>query len=338
MARLNGPGDHSSDAPVAGAMTRSDGSGEGEYAEASHTEQEIPAQPTRAPRTAEPERLTRRFGPVNRSERERIISQAREIRFPIGMRGYDRAHVDRYVEQVNRLIAELEISSSPESAVKHALNEVGEETRDLLQRAHQTADDILARAQARADDMVAEAERDADRLRELAERDSRRMSDASAHESKKLVETAQREVDDLREEAARDATNMRESAEREAANMRESAAREAANVRESAEREAANMRESAERDTAEARAKAQRETDELRESARHDAHEMLASAETRARELALNAETIWRERRRLLEDIQGVGEQLVSMGEAESKRFAVLPDGAKVSEPPSSSQ
>ncbi|MBV9337067.1 MAG: hypothetical protein JO243_14375 [Solirubrobacterales bacterium] len=41
---------------------------------------------------------------------------------PMGRRGYSPAAVDRYVEQVNRLIAELEISASPGSAVRHALD------------------------------------------------------------------------------------------------------------------------------------------------------------------------------------------------------------------------
>jgi DivIVA domain-containing protein len=254
----------------------------------------------------EPDRLARRFGAASRAERDRIISQAREIKFPVGLRGYDRAAVDRYVEQVNRLIAELEISSSPESAVRHALDEVGEETRDLLQRAHQTADDILARARARSDDTLQQAEREAERMRELGERDSHRTSDAAAHESQKLLETAQREAADLREAAARDATEMRESASRDTKEARATAKRE----------------------TEEARATAERETDDLRATARHQAHEMLEAAETRARELALNAETIWRERRRLLEDVQGIGQQLVAMGEAEAKRFPHVPDGA----------
>jgi hypothetical protein len=45
------------------------------------------------------------------------------------------------------------------------------------------------------------------------------------------------------------------------------------------------------------------------------------AAESRAQELSHSAETIWRDRRRLIEDVKAVGEQLVSIGEAESKRF-----------------
>ena len=71
------------------------------------------------------ERSTRRLPSsiVSAPERERLIKQARDTEFPVAIRGYDRAAVDRYVEHVNRLLAELEISSSPESAVRHALDD-----------------------------------------------------------------------------------------------------------------------------------------------------------------------------------------------------------------------
>ena len=45
------------------------------------------------------------------------------------------------------------------------------------------------------------------------------------------------------------------------------------------------------------------------------------AAEARARELARSAEKIWRERRRLLEDMRAVAEQLAAIGEAEGARF-----------------
>jgi hypothetical protein len=60
----------------------------------------------------------------------------------------------------------------------------------------------------------------------------------------------------------------------------------------------------------------------MRSSARADADAVREAAETRARELARNAEMIWRERRRLIEDMRAVGDQLVAIGEAEAaKRF-----------------
>jgi hypothetical protein len=57
---------------------------------------------------------------------------------------------------------------------------------------------------------------------------------------------------------------------------------------------------------------------------------MLESAETRSRDLARSAEAIWRERRRLIDDMRGIGEQLVAIGDVEGKRFAKLGDEVPV--------
>ena len=57
---------------------------------------------------------------------------------------------------------------------------------------------------------------------------------------------------------------------------------------------------------------------------------MMESAESRARDLARDAETIWRERQRLIDDMRGVGEQLVAIGEVEGKRFARPVEGSLV--------
>src|SRR5947199_7297915 len=74
------------------------------------------------PRQRDGDRSTRRppSSVVSARERERLIKQTRDTEFPVALRGYDRGAVDRYVEHVNRLLADLEISSSPESAVRHA--------------------------------------------------------------------------------------------------------------------------------------------------------------------------------------------------------------------------
>ena len=72
------------------------------------------------------------------------------------------------------------------------------------------------------------------------------------------------------------------------------------------------------------RSSAQRDADELR--AASESEEMLEAAETRSRDLARSAEAIWRERRRLIDDMRGIGEQLVAIGDVEGKRFAKLSD------------
>jgi DivIVA domain-containing protein len=150
--------------------------------------------------------------------------EVREVDFPVALRGYDRAAVDRYVQKVNRLIAELELSSSPESAVRHALEEVSEETSGLLQRAYETAEEITARSRAKADDRIQQAEREAKDVRE-----------AAADEAQATLETAQREARELREAAERDAHELRETAAREAQQVRATAQREVEEIRAAAE-------------------------------------------------------------------------------------------------------
>jgi cell division septum initiation protein DivIVA len=153
-----------------------------------------------------------------------MLRAVREVDFPIGLRGYERIAVDRYVQQVNHLIAELELSSSPESAVRHALEEVSEETSGLLQRAYDTAEEITARSRAKADDRLEQAEREAAELCEAAGRE--------AHEAR---ETAQREAQELRATAAREARELRESAAREAQEVRAKAHHEVEEMRGAAE-------------------------------------------------------------------------------------------------------
>jgi cell division septum initiation protein DivIVA len=248
----------------------------------------------------------RRFarGRLTSSERDRILAEARDITFPITVRGYRRADVARYVKDVNRLIAELEISSSPESAVRHALDEVSEETRDILQRAHQTAEEITARSRAKADDRLQQAEQEAREARE----------------------TAQREAEESREAAASEAHQVREAAAREAQQARETAQREATALREAAAREAAELTETTSRETGHVRAVAERETDELRARTRREADELLEAAEHRTRELTQDAEAIWRERRRLIDDIAAAAGQLLAISETASTRFARFGD------------
>ena len=94
------------------------------------------------------------------------IADLRNIRFSTAMRGYDREAVDEYVNRVNQVLAELQITAAPESAIRHALDQVTEETKGLLERAHETADEITRRSRSQADDRVQAAHREAEELRE----------------------------------------------------------------------------------------------------------------------------------------------------------------------------
>jgi DivIVA domain-containing protein len=158
-----------------------------------------------APGTAHPAGVV----PQPRQVRDGELAELRQPDFPIVMRGYDRAAVDAYIERVNQAIADLQVGRSPQSAIRHALDQVGEETRGILERAHDTADEITARSQAQAAGRVDEAEREARELIETAETRVR-VLDADAddvwHERKRLIDDIQRvsaELAELADAAAR---------------------------------------------------------------------------------------------------------------------------------------
>jgi DivIVA domain-containing protein len=137
-------------------------------------------------------------------------SRAHEIgdrSFPIVMRGYDRAAVDAFVQEVRELVAELESRQSQESVVQRALAEVGEETTSILQRAHETADEIAARSRAQAEGRIQRAEREADLVRQQADAYSKQI----IVDTRLLWEERQRLIDDIRQ-LADDVLNTAEEA------------------------------------------------------------------------------------------------------------------------------
>jgi DivIVA domain-containing protein len=134
---------------------------------------------------------TQRFG-RSRSAAERI----REVSFPIvAMRGYDRRAVDEFVEQMIELVGELEGRQSREAVVQRALDEVGEETAGILQRAHETADEIAARSRAQAEGRLQRAEREADIMR----RDADAYAEQVVVDTRLLWEERQRLIEDIRQ-------------------------------------------------------------------------------------------------------------------------------------------
>src|SRR5262249_57347885 len=98
----------------------------------------------------------------------KVPADIRDVSFAAAVRGYDRRAVDAYVKRVNRLIAELEVSRSPQAAVRHALDRVGEQTSGVLQRAPQVAEEITATALAEAEGTTARARAEAEEILEDA--------------------------------------------------------------------------------------------------------------------------------------------------------------------------
>jgi cell division initiation protein len=127
--------------------------------------------------------------------------------FPVVMRGYDRAAVDAFVQEVVELVRELEGSAMHESVVQRKLEEVGEETAGILQRAHETADEIAARSRAQAEGRIQRAEREADLTRQQADA----YAEQVVVDTRLLWEERQRLIEDLRT-LAEDVLNTAEDA------------------------------------------------------------------------------------------------------------------------------
>jgi DivIVA domain-containing protein len=160
--------------------------------------------------------------------RDDVPDNLRAVSFHSAVRGYDRREVDRYVERVNRVIAELEMTRSPESAVRHALERVGEQTSGILQHARQTADEIThtasseaeettARAKAEARDIVAGARAEAERIVAAGERDARDRLDQGEGE----LEALRRQGDENRAREEERLAQLRREAETEMRELRE---------------------------------------------------------------------------------------------------------------------
>ncbi len=126
-----------------------------------------------------------------RSASERISGRE----FPIVMRGYDRHAVDAFVQEVLQIVEELEAGAASESVVQRKLEEVGEETASILQRAHETADEIAARSRAQAEGRIQRAEREADLMRQQADA----YSEQVVVDTGLLWEERQRLIEDIRQ-------------------------------------------------------------------------------------------------------------------------------------------
>jgi DivIVA domain-containing protein len=118
----------------------------------------------------------------------------RDVSFPMAVRGYDRRAVDEFVEELRTLVADLEAHQTREGVVQKALDELGEETAGILQRAHETADEIAARSRAQADGRLQRAEREAD----IVKRDADEYAEQVVVDTRLLWDERQRLIEDIR--------------------------------------------------------------------------------------------------------------------------------------------
>jgi DivIVA domain-containing protein len=118
----------------------------------------------------------------------------RDASFPLAVRGYDRRAVDEFLDELRTLVEDLEAHQTREGVVQKALDELGEETAGILQRAHETADEIAARSRAQADGRLQRAEREA----EIVKRDADEYAEQVVVDTRLLWDERQRLIEDIR--------------------------------------------------------------------------------------------------------------------------------------------
>jgi DivIVA domain-containing protein len=144
-------------------------------------------------------------------KQKEVPAEIRNVTFPVGVRGYDRKAVEAYVKRVNRVIAELEVTRSPQAAVRHAVERVEEQTKSVLEEARASAEKITATAQAEADEIVAQAKAHAADLVVAASTEA----DGARAESEERVAQAKAQADKIVREAKATAEQRRRESEEE---------------------------------------------------------------------------------------------------------------------------
>ena len=145
--------------------------------------------------------------------RDKVPREVRDVSFPVAVRGYERRAVDAYVERVNRVIAELEVGSSPQAAVRHALDRVGEQTSGVLQRARAAAEEIMATALAEAEEITSSARAEAEQSLEEVKLQAHQLRGRSKEEADQILAKAQAAAEERLRHAEEQARRVRQEAE-----------------------------------------------------------------------------------------------------------------------------
>lgn len=143
--------------------------------------------------------------------RSHVPADIRNVSFPASMRGYDRAAVDAYVRRVNRVIAELEVTRSPQAAVRHAVERVSDQTKAILEEARDSAEQITATAREEGDQILAAAKAEAAELVVNAGAEASRVE----AEAEQLMARTRAEAEEILARANADAEQRRRQTEEE---------------------------------------------------------------------------------------------------------------------------
>jgi len=126
------------------------------------------------------------------------LTRSGEAIFKPSRRGYAREEVDAYVAQLHRQIHDLQAqASSPDAAVRHALERVGGEIAGILQHAHTTASEIIAVAEREAEAHRASAAEHAAQVTESATKNAAELTASAEEHAARVTASADKHAADV---------------------------------------------------------------------------------------------------------------------------------------------
>jgi DivIVA domain-containing protein len=145
--------------------------------------------------------------------RESMSAEIRDVSFPVSVRGYDRGAVDAYVKRAQDVVAELEVTRSPEAAVRHALANVGEQTKGILERAGETAEEITVVARREAEESTGRARGEAGKLLAKAKAEAAEIVSSAKAEAEANVAQAQKDAAEHLQRTQEEIATLQDEAE-----------------------------------------------------------------------------------------------------------------------------
>ena len=141
--------------------------------------------------------------PVEHDENggQNVRNTIEDVDFPVSRRGYDREAVDSYVNRVREVVAHLERTSSPDAAVKDAIEKVGEQTKTVLESAGHSAEQIRADASNEAEEAVSKAKAESSQIVARSKAEAEETVAKARKEAADHLQRTQENVTALQEEA-----------------------------------------------------------------------------------------------------------------------------------------
>jgi DivIVA domain-containing protein len=147
------------------------------------------------------------------TELRHVPAEIRDVSFPVSIRGYERAAVDAFVTRIQRLIEELEVTRSPEAAVRHALEQVGEQTRGILERAGETVQEITVAARQEAEEHTAHAKGEAEDIAAKTKTEAEQILNRSKAEAEATIGQSRQEAAEHLQRTEAQAAALQQEAE-----------------------------------------------------------------------------------------------------------------------------